>query len=208
MLKTPILISLFVLILSGCGGGSTATSSNSNATATSSNSASTSTSSLTTSTVKEPTVVTTIPDVQQCDLTADISVSAINIVNQVRAESRNCGNTYYAAADPVVWNNLLSTAAQSHSDDMAGLNFFSHTSSNGDSVGDRVTNAGYVWRTVGENISAGRDSLQATIDGLVNSPGHCANIMNPNFVEMAVACTENSSSRYGVYWTQVFATQR
>lgn len=198
-----IVFSLAFLVLAGCGGGSTATSSNS----TSSNTTSTSTSSTSSTTTSTPTTSST-PDVQQCNLTADISFTAINIVNQVRAQSRNCGSTFYEAADPVVWNNLLANAAQSHSDDMAGLNFFSHTSSNGLSVGDRVTNAGYVWRTVGENISAGRDSLQATIDGLVNSPGHCANIMNPNFVEMAVACTQNTSSTYGVYWTQVFATQR
>jgi uncharacterized protein YkwD len=210
---------MLLLALVGCNSDSVSSaispssdSTSTTSTPTSTTSTSTSTTSTSTSTTSTSTSTTTTApttsDVQQCNLTADIRVAAINIVNQVRAESRNCGTSFFPAADPVVWNNLLATAAQSHSDDMAGLNFFSHTGSDGLSVGSRVSNAGYVWRTVGENISAGRQSLQDTLNGLVNSPGHCANIMNPNFVEMAMACAEESSSTYGVYWTQVFATQR
>jgi len=147
-------------------------------------------------------------DIQQCDLTDEINEVAINTINQIRAEGRNCGTTFFAAADPVVWNSLLSTAAQAHSDDMASLNFFSHEGSNGSTLGERVSDTGYVWQAVGENISAGRSSLQDTVDGWLASSGHCANIMKPAFVEMAIACTNNSTSTYGVYWTQVFATQR
>ncbi len=161
-----------------------------------------------TSTPTTPTTMVITDDIQQCTLNEGFRELAIDIINQVRAESRDCGTARFAAADPVVWSYLLETAAVSHSDDMATNNFFSHTGSDGSSVGDRVSNAGYVWSRVAENISAGLRSMQDTINGLVNSPGHCTNIMNPNYVEMALACKESNASTYGVYWTQVFATQR
>ncbi|WP_299875453.1 CAP domain-containing protein [uncultured Cocleimonas sp.] len=153
-------------------------------------------------------IITEQPDIQQCNLTSEINEIAINTINLIRAEGRNCGSTFYEASDPIVWSNLLSTAAQSHSNDMAEFDFFSHTGSNGSTLGDRVSDAGYVWQAVGENISAGRSSLQDTINGWLDSPGHCANIMKSSYMEMAVACTESTTATYGVYWTQVFATQR
>ena len=49
----------------------------------------------------------------------------------------------------------MEAAALGPSMDMANSNFFSHTGSNGQSVGTRATQAGYTWSTVGENIAAG-----------------------------------------------------
>ncbi len=193
----------FTTTLVGCMGESTSSIATSPETSTlpMTNTASTVT------TPSTPTATVITDDIQECTLNEEFRELAINIVNQIRAESRDCGSTKYNAAQPVVWNSLLETTAVAHSNDMASRDFFSHTGSDNSSVGDRVSNAGYVWSQVAENISAGRLSMQDTINALVSSPGHCANIMNPNYVEMALACTQSNTATYGVYWTQVFARQ-
>ena len=44
--------------------------------------------------------------------------------------------------------------------------------------------------------------------GWLASPGHCSNIMNPDFTEMGAAYAIDKSSAAGSYWTQVFGTPR
>jgi len=127
------------------------------------------------------------------------------LINNARAQARSCGNTQFAATTALVWNNVLAVAASKHSADMAEHNFFSHTGSNGSSASQRVTLEGYSWFTVGENIAAGRDTAEQTVNDWLASPGHCRNIMNPAFTEVAVSCVENDSSDYRRYWTNVLA---
>ncbi|PIE35699.1 MAG: hypothetical protein CSA54_05240 [Gammaproteobacteria bacterium] len=97
----------------------------------------------------------------------------------------------------------LMQAAREHSLDMATHNFFNHIGSDGLSVADRATQSGYVWRTVGENIAAGQRSAKEAVDGWLASAGHCRNLMNPDFTEVAVDCVEDAGSDYGTYWTNV-----
>lgn len=101
----------------------------------------------------------------------------------------------------------LDTAARRHSLDMATNNFFSHTGSDQTSAGDRANAAGYHWYTWGENIAAGYPTAQAVMDGWMNSPGHRANILNPNFRDIGIAAVTHAGSRYGIYWTQVFGAR-
>ncbi len=42
----------------------------------------------------------------------------------------------------------------------------------------------------------------------IDSPGHCANIMNPNYTEVGVACAQNAMSTYKQYWTMNLAAPR
>jgi uncharacterized protein YkwD len=42
----------------------------------------------------------------------------------------------------------------------------------------------------------------------MNSPGHRANILNCALNEIGVGYATDSSSQYGVYWTQDFGTPR
>lgn len=129
-------------------------------------------------------------------------------VNAARAQARSCGSTAFDAAPPVFWNDRLANAATTHSTDMVRHNFFGHTGSDGSSVATRVDAADYPWRTVGENIAAGQDSVSEAVDGWIASPGHCRNLMNPAFVDIALACVSDSNSDYRVYWTNVLAAPR
>ena len=133
---------------------------------------------------------------------------ALALINAARSEARLCGNTPYDAAEPVSWNAQLESAAAAHSTDMTTHNFFDHTGSDGGGIGQRVTASGYRWSRVGENIAAGQRSARAAIDGWIGSPGHCRNLMNPDYTEIALACVEDSGADYTRYWTNVLARGR
>jgi len=134
---------------------------------------------------------------------AIIKSQILNLVNQARSQGRNCGNTFFPATTAVTWNSLLYQAALGHSLDMMNNDFFSHTGSNDQNAGSRITAAGYQWSAYGENIAAGYTTAKSVIDGWLSSPGHCRNIMNSSVNEVAVAKTFGGS--YDTYWTQVFA---
>ena len=138
--------------------------------------------------------------------TEDIRVRVLDLINTARAEARSCGTEFFAATSPLAWNTQLLAAARTHSEDMAQHNFFSHTGSDGSNVGDRATAAGFTWQRIGENIAAGQTSAESAVNGWIDSPGHCRNLMNPNFTQVSVACVENSDSDYNRYWTNVLGT--
>jgi len=130
--------------------------------------------------------------------------AVINLINEMRSQAQVCGTTSYPAVANLTSNTLLTMAAQTHSDDMANNNFFSHTGSDGSTLGERISEQGYRGNFWGENIAAGQLSAESVVDGWMNSEGHCKNIMNENFTEMGLACSANSNTDYPTYWTQDF----
>ncbi len=129
-------------------------------------------------------------------------------VNAARATQQDCGGTIMPPVPALTWDAQLEQAAYTHSNDMANYDFFSHTGSDDSSVSTRVTAQGYTWSSVGENIAAGQKDVDAVMTSWINSPGHCLNIMSANFTQMGASFVTNSSTQYGIYWTQVFAKPR
>ena len=159
----------------------------------------------TTTTTSTPTTATTELDPRlTCNL-SNFQQEILDRVNQARAAGRTCGTTSYGPAPALRWNGVLFNAAGAHSTDMAANNYFSHTSLDGRNPGQRITGAGYAWSAYGENIAAGQTSAQAVVDGWLASPGHCANIMNASYADMATACVASSTSTYRTYWTMDLA---
>jgi uncharacterized protein YkwD len=139
----------------------------------------------------------------------DAGKTILQAVNAARATARMCGDQRFGPAPAVAWNDLLGNAALAHSRDMAQHRYFSHQGQDGSQPGDRARQAGYNWRRVGENIASGLASPEEAVAGWLDSPGHCANLMNPGFTEMGAAYAINPASETGTaYWTQVFATPR
>ncbi|MBB5119243.1 stress protein [Streptomyces eurocidicus] len=101
------------------------------------------------------------------------------------------------AADPG-----LTTAAQGHSADMAGRGFYSHTTPEGCEPWDRAAAAGAAHRGIGENIACGQRTPAEVVQGWMNSPGHRANILKPDFTHLGVGYATGGSA--GTYWTQLF----
>ena len=127
------------------------------------------------------------------------------IVNEVRAQGANCGSQgSFGPAGPLTMQPNLRCAARVHSKDMADRNFFDHTNPSGESPWDRMAQAGYSYSTAGENIAGGNATASATMDQWMNSDGHCANIMNPDFTEIGVGYYPGG--QWGHLWTQAFGS--
>ncbi len=135
-----------------------------------------------------------------------LAARLLTLVNQARAQARNCGPKSYPPAGPVRWNETLERAARAHSEDMARKSYFAHNAPDGTTPAARVERAGYDYRTTGENIAAGQMTAEAAVESWIASPTHCANLMQADYTEMGVAMASNRQSAMGTYWTQVFGT--
>ncbi|WP_229260127.1 CAP domain-containing protein [Duganella aquatilis] len=139
----------------------------------------------------------------------DAGMIILEGVNAARASGRTCGEQSFPPAPPVSWNPQLGATALGHSSDMALRRYFNHTGKDGSNVGDRALGMGYNWSRIGENIAFGAYTPQEAVAGWLASPGHCVNIMNPDFTEMGAAYAVTPDQRDGLtYWTQVFGKPR
>lgn len=116
--------------------------------------------------------------------------------------------------NPVQLELRLNDAAEDHSEWMLDEDIFSHTGVGGSSPGDRMEDAGFVfsgsWRWA-ENIAwqseRGAPGLEDDVvdlhNSLMNSPGHRANILNPDVTVIGIGI------EYGDYngWDAVIVTQ-
>ena len=133
--------------------------------------------------------------------------AVLRLVNLARAQPRACGDEQFQRVRPLAWNEALAEASLAHSRDMASHDYFSHADPSGASVRQRVASAGYRWRYVGENIAAGLGSPEQVVAGWLASPGHCANLMSPNFADMGAAYAVEPASKLDIYWTQTFGAR-
>lgn len=128
------------------------------------------------------------------------------LTNQARQQGQYCADTYYPPAPEVSWDDQLGNAALAHSHDMAEYNYFSHQGRGGEQPAERMTQAGYRWRLAGENLASGSGSPEQAVQGWIDSPSHCVNLMNPDFTQMGAAYSTDAGSDGYIYWTQKFAT--
>lgn len=143
-----------------------------------------------------------------CDPSEE-ELHVLDVVNEARATARYCGTDFYVAADPLVWNCQLEQSSLMHTEDMVTNNFFAHEGSDGLRAGDRIEAAGYHWKVYGENLAAGHDTIEAAMVDLLESPGHCANIMSSRVEEFGSAVIYPDPSLgldYRSYRTHNFAT--
>ncbi|NEP09389.1 MAG: hypothetical protein F6K14_03955 [Symploca sp. SIO2C1] len=101
-------------------------------------------------------------------------------------------------AQPLAWSNQLHDAANDHGLLMIEEDLQSHQLPGELGLGQRITNAGYNWSTVGENIFAFAQSVfhghagfaidwGFTATGIQDPPGHRNSIMNNNFREVGIS---------------------
>ena len=112
--------------------------------------------------------------------------------------------------NPLTLNQELNASAYGHSRDMAQQDFFSHTGSNGSSFSDRNEQVGYVSGGGAENIAAGSSTPEDVVQQWIDSPGHNANLLNPELTELGVGyfylADDTGVENYNHYWTQVFGS--
>lgn len=103
---------------------------------------------------------------------------------------------------PLTANWQLSRVARYKADDMRDKNYFSHYSSTYGSPFDMMRNFGLSFYAAGENIAEGQTTPAQVMNSWMNSQGHRANILNPNYSEIGVGCSRGGT--YGFYWSQMF----
>jgi len=85
-------------------------------------------------------------------------------------------------------NAKLTTAATAKLQDMFAKQYFAHVSPQGKEPSDWVDEAGYTYKLTGENLALGDFSSDADlVAAWMNSPGHRANILKPEYTEIGVA---------------------
>lgn len=128
------------------------------------------------------------------------TVEVLEAVNELRENGCKCGGKRMAPTTPLNWNEQLTEAAKRHAFDIAARQQLDHTGKDGSSIMDRVSDTGYSWGFVAENIAFGYWNVPSVIQGWVESPGHCRNMMNPDYKEVGVYRKDN-------YWVMVLATK-
>ena len=149
-----------------------------------------------------------------------INETYLRAINSMRTKPQRCGTRgLYKATTPLKWSDKLYRASLEHARDMATHNLTHHAGSgkktdltgtkNGwlkhsSKASERGKFHGYTYSKAfafAENVGAGQKNLAEIVKAWMKSPGHCANIMNPSFREMALAKSVNSGSTYKTYWT-------
>lgn len=102
---------------------------------------------------------------------------------------------------PLTLSADLSRVAAAHSQDMINRHYFDHNTPDGKTPFDRLHDAGISYGYAGENIAMNQ-SVAAAEQAFMNSPGHRANILNPNFHKIGLGVRWDSSGN--TYVTQDF----
>ena len=165
--------------------------------------------------MRAPSVVATAPALPSSHSSvaaahaAPIDASRVlQLVNAARARGAQCGSHAFAPVAPLRLSEQLADVAYGHATDMAEHNYFEHEDLAGHTPADRVKAAGYAEKLVGENIAYGPTSADEVVQGWLDSPGHCENIMDPRFAEMGIAYAPGRVQRHGLYWVQLLVAPR
>lgn len=137
-----------------------------------------------------------------------VASKVLALTNEARSHARRCGDQAFDAAPAVRWSPQLEHAAAQHAQDMAAHAYLEHRGRDGSTPAQRVSRAGYRWRSVGENVASGQVTPEDVVDDWLRSPGHCANLMNAEFTEMGVAYGVNMKAGSVVFWAQSFGRPR
>lgn len=95
----------------------------------------------------------------------------------------------------------LRTVAREHSKDMFQKGYFSHINLENKSPFDRIRAHNISYFTAGENLALAQ-TVEIAHMGLMNSPGHRANILNPKFGRIGIGIMDGGI--YGIMVTQNF----
>ena len=98
----------------------------------------------------------------------------------------------------------LNHSAQGWTNAMVSSDQFTH----GTNFASRISAAGYVWRSAGENIATGFATPRAVVKAWMGSTGHCQNILNPSYRNVGTGVSNHPVRGYATgagTWTQDFA---
>ncbi|WP_205499990.1 CvpA family protein [Rufibacter psychrotolerans] len=115
----------------------------------------------------------------------DLEAEMLELVNRERAKEN---------LEPLRADTLLRAVARRHSEDMFRRGYFSHYTPEGWSPFDRIRKARVPFRLAGENLALA-PTLTIAHEGLMNSPGHRANILRDRFGRVGIGILQGSDRR-------------
>jgi uncharacterized protein YkwD len=131
-------------------------------------------------------------EVKQPRLRTDLEDRLLEMVNEERLRA----NLKPLKADPE-----LAALARAHSGDMFARGYFSHVTPDGRDLGDRMRQASLGYLAAGENLALA-PTLPMAHRGLMNSPGHRANILRRQFGRVGIGVLDGGV--HGLMVTQDF----
>jgi len=102
---------------------------------------------------------------------------------------------------PLIMDEDLRKLARSHSKDMFLRGYFAHINPDGEDPFDRMKDQGINFRVAGENLALA-PNVELAHEGLMNSPGHRANILTNEYGHVGIGCIDGGS--YGKMFSQEF----
>lgn len=106
----------------------------------------------------------------------DLEARMLDLINQERAK---------AGLRPLAPDPELREVARRHSADMFARGYFAHDTPEGRDPIDRIREANVPFVTAGENLALA-PTLMVAHTGLMNSPGHRRNILDPHFGRVGI----------------------
>ena len=122
----------------------------------------------------------------------DLEETMLQLVNNERVA---------AGLKPLAPDPELAELARKHSADMFARGYFAHVTPEGRDPFDRMYAAGVRFQTAGENLALA-PTVQIAHTGLMNSPGHRANILNKKFGRVGIGIMDGGS--HGLMVAQEF----
>lgn len=118
----------------------------------------------------------------------------LDLVNQERRK---------AGVGSLSWDEAVAVCADVRAEEITRL--FEHERPDGSRFYTVFDEYGVYREALGENIAEGQPTPQAVMEDWMNSPGHKANILNPNFHKLGVGFYQGSEG-YQRYWVQLFTS--
>lgn len=127
--------------------------------------------------------ITTPPPLISSRESANAQLSIAGVISRTNMQRQQNGSL------PALKENFkLDEAAAAKLKDMFVQQYFEHTSPQGKGPADLAIAAGYEYIAVGENLALGNfDNDRVLVQDWMDSPGHRANILNPQYEEIGVA---------------------
>ena len=104
--------------------------------------------------------------------------------------------------EPLVMDEALRGVARKHADDMFRRGYFAHDTPEGVDPFERMRRDNIVFGLAGENLALA-PTLETAHEGLMNSPGHRANILKDGFLKVGIGVLDGGV--YGKMFVQEFS---
>jgi len=122
----------------------------------------------------------------------DLEAEMLHMLNEERIKE---------GLEPLEADDEMRVVARKHSHDMFSRGYFSHISPEGNAPSSRMREEGVRFLVSGENLALGQ-TLLICHNGLMNSPGHRANILHRSYGRVGIGILDGG--KHGLMITQNF----